>query len=236
MMLGSLRRDPAWLLLALGALVLLGYFLLWPVLSMLASSLFNKEGQFGLHGYVQFFSEPGVSGELVQHPVAGRGCHPVQHGAGGGSGLGGGSLFLSLGRVSGSPAFVDFGYSGCGGGSGLDCGAGQARCAQQLACAVWIRTAISVLLVGPGVCHDVEQLRICLCGGAGGFEIHGSQSGGGRPKLGKLVGAHYAHGDLSLDGARLMWCCGTGVHACDRGLWCACHSGRSYACSGGQDL
>lgn len=58
MMLGSLRRDPAWLLLALGALALLGYFLLWPVLSMLASSLFNEEGQFGLHGYVQFFSEP----------------------------------------------------------------------------------------------------------------------------------------------------------------------------------
>ncbi|MCX5465671.1 MULTISPECIES: ABC transporter permease [Alcaligenes] len=58
MMLGSLRRDPAWLLLALGALALLGYFLLWPVLSMLASSLFNKEGQVGLHGYVQFFSEP----------------------------------------------------------------------------------------------------------------------------------------------------------------------------------
>ena len=58
MMLGSLRRDPAWLMLALGALALLGYFLLWPVLSMLTSSLFNKEGQFGLHGYVQFFSEP----------------------------------------------------------------------------------------------------------------------------------------------------------------------------------
>ncbi|OSZ31585.1 iron ABC transporter permease [Alcaligenes faecalis] len=58
MMLGSLRRDPAWLMLALGAAALLGYFLLWPVLSMLTSSLFNKEGQFGLHGYVQFFSEP----------------------------------------------------------------------------------------------------------------------------------------------------------------------------------
>lgn len=58
MMLGFLRRDPAWLLLALGAVALLGYFLLWPVLSMLTSSLFNKEGQFGLHGYVQFFSEP----------------------------------------------------------------------------------------------------------------------------------------------------------------------------------
>ncbi len=58
MMLGSLRRDPAWLMLALGAVTLLGYFLLWPVLSMLTSSLFNKEGQFGLHGYVQFFSEP----------------------------------------------------------------------------------------------------------------------------------------------------------------------------------
>ena len=58
MMLGSLRRDPAWLMLALGAVALLGYFLLWPVLSMLTSSLFNKEGQFGLHGYVQFFSEP----------------------------------------------------------------------------------------------------------------------------------------------------------------------------------
>lgn len=58
MMLGSLRRDPAWLMLALGAVALLGYFLLWPVLSMLTSSLFNKEGQFGLHGYVQFFFEP----------------------------------------------------------------------------------------------------------------------------------------------------------------------------------
>lgn len=58
MMLGSLRRDPAWLMLAVGAVALLGYFLLWPVLSMLTSSLFNKEGQFGLHGYVQFFSEP----------------------------------------------------------------------------------------------------------------------------------------------------------------------------------
>ncbi|WP_336973808.1 ABC transporter permease [Alcaligenes nematophilus] len=58
MMLGSLRRDPTWLMLALGAVALLGYFLLWPVLSMLTSSLFNKDGQFGLHGYVQFFSEP----------------------------------------------------------------------------------------------------------------------------------------------------------------------------------
>lgn len=58
MMLGSLRRDPAWLMLALGAVALLGYFLLWPVLSMLASSLVNQDGQFGLHGYVQFFSEP----------------------------------------------------------------------------------------------------------------------------------------------------------------------------------
>ncbi|WP_321287896.1 iron ABC transporter permease [Alcaligenes phenolicus] len=58
MMLVSLRRDPVWLMLALGAVTLLGYFLLWPVLSMLTSSLFNKEGQFGLHGYVQFFSEP----------------------------------------------------------------------------------------------------------------------------------------------------------------------------------
>nr|WP_321265599.1 iron ABC transporter permease [Alcaligenes faecalis] len=58
MMLGSLRRDPAWLMLALGAVALLGYFLLWPVLSMLSSSLVNQDGQFGLHGYVQFFSEP----------------------------------------------------------------------------------------------------------------------------------------------------------------------------------
>lgn len=58
MMLGSLRRDPAWLMLALGAVALLGYFLLWPVLSMLTRSLVNQDGQFGLHGYVQFFSEP----------------------------------------------------------------------------------------------------------------------------------------------------------------------------------
>ena len=52
-----LRRVLFWTV-AVGAVALLGYFLLWPVLSMLTSSLFNKEGQFGLHGYVQFFSEP----------------------------------------------------------------------------------------------------------------------------------------------------------------------------------
>ena len=57
MMLGALRRDPAWLTLALMALGLLGIFLLWPLVGMLGKSLVEPDGSLGLGGYLRFFSE-----------------------------------------------------------------------------------------------------------------------------------------------------------------------------------
>lgn len=57
MMLGTLRRDPAWLALGIGAIVLLLVFLGWPLVGMLAKSLVDADGQVGLGGYVRFFTD-----------------------------------------------------------------------------------------------------------------------------------------------------------------------------------
>lgn len=57
MIAGKLRRDPAWLAVALAAIGLMTVFLLWPLVSMLGKSFVNPDGQWGLHGYVRFFSE-----------------------------------------------------------------------------------------------------------------------------------------------------------------------------------
>lgn len=57
MMLGTLRRDPAWLALGIGAIVLLLVFLGWPLVGMLAKSLVDADGHVGLGGYVRFFTD-----------------------------------------------------------------------------------------------------------------------------------------------------------------------------------
>lgn len=57
MMLGTLRRDPAWLTLAVLAIGLLGFFLLWPLVSMLGKSFVGTDGHASLGGYVRFFSD-----------------------------------------------------------------------------------------------------------------------------------------------------------------------------------
>lgn len=57
MMMGTLRRDPAWLTLAVLAIGLLGFFLLWPLVTMLGKSFVGADGRTGLDGYVRFFSE-----------------------------------------------------------------------------------------------------------------------------------------------------------------------------------
>ncbi|GHC77276.1 iron ABC transporter permease [Pseudorhodoferax aquiterrae] len=56
-MLGTLRRDPAWLALGIGAIVLLLVFLGWPLVGMLAKSLVDADGHVGLGGYVRFFTD-----------------------------------------------------------------------------------------------------------------------------------------------------------------------------------
>jgi iron(III) transport system permease protein len=57
MILGSLRRDPAWLTLALVSFALLAVFLVWPLAGMLGKSLVNSDGKFGFEGYVRFFTD-----------------------------------------------------------------------------------------------------------------------------------------------------------------------------------
>lgn len=55
--MGTLRRDPAWLTLGIGAIVLLLIFLGWPLVGMLAKSLVDADGHASLGGYVRFFSD-----------------------------------------------------------------------------------------------------------------------------------------------------------------------------------
>lgn len=43
-MLGTLRRDPVWLALAILSISILAYFLLWPLVTMLGRSLFMEGG------------------------------------------------------------------------------------------------------------------------------------------------------------------------------------------------
>ena len=56
-MLGTLRRDPVWLIIAITSIGLLCIFLLWPLGTMLGKSLVDSEGQINVGGYVRFFSE-----------------------------------------------------------------------------------------------------------------------------------------------------------------------------------
>jgi len=56
-MLGRIRRDPAWLALAVLCVGILGVFLLWPLVTMLGKSFVDADGGAGLGGYVRFFSE-----------------------------------------------------------------------------------------------------------------------------------------------------------------------------------
>ncbi|NWB31440.1 ABC transporter permease [Pseudomonas gingeri] len=56
-MLGTLRRDPVWLVLAVLAIAMLGIFLIWPLATMLSKSLIGPDGSVNLNGYVRFFSD-----------------------------------------------------------------------------------------------------------------------------------------------------------------------------------
>ncbi|CAB3799934.1 ABC transporter permease [Pararobbsia alpina] len=56
-MLGTLRRDPVWLALAILSVGMLGVFLVWPLITMFGKSLIGPDGSVDFSGYVQFFSE-----------------------------------------------------------------------------------------------------------------------------------------------------------------------------------
>lgn len=56
-MLGPLRRDPAWLAMAMAAMAVLGIFLVWPLANMLWQSFATAGSSAGPGGYARFFSE-----------------------------------------------------------------------------------------------------------------------------------------------------------------------------------
>lgn len=56
-MRAALRHDPAWQVLGLVALGLLGIFLVWPLAGMLGKSFVNADGSLGLDGYRRFFGD-----------------------------------------------------------------------------------------------------------------------------------------------------------------------------------
>lgn len=70
-MLGTLRRDPAWLTVGLMAIGLLGIFLVWPLVGMLGKSFINTDGSFGLGGYTRFFSDASYRDVLVNTLILG---------------------------------------------------------------------------------------------------------------------------------------------------------------------
>lgn len=70
-MLGSLRRDPIWLALAVLSIALLCAFLLWPLGTMLGKSLIDSTGAADFSGYVRFFSERGYREALFNTLILG---------------------------------------------------------------------------------------------------------------------------------------------------------------------
>lgn len=71
MMLGTLKRDPAWLAVGVMAIGLLGIFLVWPLIGMLGKSFINADGAFGLGGYARFFSDASYRDVLINTLILG---------------------------------------------------------------------------------------------------------------------------------------------------------------------
>lgn len=53
----TFKRDPAWTVVMLLALAVLGVFLVWPLVTTFAASFHGKAGGWGFGGYVTFFSD-----------------------------------------------------------------------------------------------------------------------------------------------------------------------------------
>ncbi len=54
--LAGLRRDPTWTAIAVGGVVLLAFFLVWPLVETFGHSFRGTDGGYGLRGYASFFA------------------------------------------------------------------------------------------------------------------------------------------------------------------------------------
>lgn len=92
-LLGPLRRDPVWLAWALLSLVVLGYFLLWPILGVMMDAWRDDAGQLSFNGFQRFWSEASYRDALVNTLILGVAvtCSSV---------LLGGGLAVVLARLS----------------------------------------------------------------------------------------------------------------------------------------
>ncbi|MEO7742115.1 MAG: iron ABC transporter permease [Usitatibacter sp.] len=55
----KMRRDPAWTAVMIAGFAILGFFLVWPLVTTFAYSFRGKDGGFGLGGYATFFANRG---------------------------------------------------------------------------------------------------------------------------------------------------------------------------------
>lgn len=71
MILGPLRRDPIWLILALTSLALLGFFLIWPIFSIMLDAWRDPSGQFSLTGFQRFWNEAAYRNAFINTLILG---------------------------------------------------------------------------------------------------------------------------------------------------------------------
>jgi iron(III) transport system permease protein len=67
--LNGLRQDGLRTLVMAGALVVVGWLVLYPLAILFRMGLRTRDGAFTLHNYVDVFTEPGLSGALVNSVV-----------------------------------------------------------------------------------------------------------------------------------------------------------------------
>jgi iron(III) transport system permease protein len=65
------RRDPAWGAIGVAALMVLGLFLVWPLVTTFAHSFQDKEGALSLRGYATFFATRAYRDSLVNTLILG---------------------------------------------------------------------------------------------------------------------------------------------------------------------
>lgn len=69
--LGPLRRDPAWLVWTAVSLLLLGYFLLWPILSIMMDAWLDDSGHISVAAFSRFWSETSYRNALFNTLILG---------------------------------------------------------------------------------------------------------------------------------------------------------------------
>ena len=69
--MSALRRDPTWSTIAVFAVAVLLFFLVWPLVTMFGKSLSDGAGGYGFEGYARFFGTPAYRDVLLNTLILG---------------------------------------------------------------------------------------------------------------------------------------------------------------------